>query len=327
MARTPKTKAAEGVIAPGIPVAHQEHVEIASELSVITQGYSNDRDLVNQLLGQAQMADAFAKFSVTVTTSKLAYVKENKLYQALSGKKTGDGHQFSGTWEEFCSLLGRSREQIDEDIRNLKTLGEEALESMSRMGIGYREMRQYRKLPDDEKTALLEVAKSGDKEAFIDLAESLVAKHAKEKEALNSKLADLEADQKATEKVLTEKNKKLDQVQTSLEKLQLRTAPWNERVAPFKEEITQRQSIIDEAVARHLQAVEALDAWTNTELTQQPDYDPENGAAMPTEVLTVLLHLSDAVERTATLVANAQHELRMRFGGYIDEARQQLLAA
>jgi chromosome segregation ATPase len=198
---------------------------------------------------------------------------------------------------------------------------------MSRMGIGYREMRQYRKLPDDDKTALLEVAKSGDKEAFIDLAESLVAKHAKEKEALNTKVANLEADQKATEKVLTEKNKKLDQVQTSLEKLQLRTAPWDERVALFKEEITQRQSIIDEAVARHLQAVDALDAWTNAELTLQPDYDPENGAAMPTEVLTVLLHLSDAVERTATLVANAQHELRMRFGGYIDEARQQLLAA
>lgn len=327
MARTPKTQAADVKIAAGIPAAHQEHVEIASDLAVITQGYSNDRDLVNQLLGQVQMAEAFAKFSLTVSTSKLAYVKENKLYQALSGKKTADGQQFSGTWEEFCSLLGRSRQQADEDILNLKTLGEEALESMSRMGIGYREMRQYRKLPDDEKTALLEVAKSGDKEAFIDLAESLVTKHAKEKEALISKVADLEADQKATEKVLTEKNKKLDQVKTSLEKLQLRTAPWNERVAPFKEEITKRQSIIDEAVARHLQAVEALDAWTNTELTQQPDYDPENAAAMPTEVLTVLLHLSDAVERTATLVANAQHELRIRFGGYIDEARQQLLAA
>lgn len=327
MARTPKAQAADVKIAEGIPAAHQEHVEIASDLAVITQGYSNDRDLLNQLLGQAQMADAFGKFSRTVRSSKLAYVKENKLYQALSGKRTPNGSELRGTWEEFCSLLGCSVDTADMDIANIKSFGEEALESMSRMGIGYREMRQYRKLPDDEKTALLEVAKSGDKEAFIDLAESLVAKHAKEKEALTSKVADLEADQKATEKVLTEKNKKLDQVQTSLEKLQLRTAPWNERVAPFKEEITQRQSIIDEAVARHLQAVEALDAWTNAELTQQPDYDPENGAAMPTEVLTVLLHLSDAVERTATLVANAQHELRMRFGGYIDEARQQLLAA
>ncbi len=33
------------------------------------------------------------------------------------------------------------------DIANLRTFGEEALESMSRMGIGYRELRQWRKLP------------------------------------------------------------------------------------------------------------------------------------------------------------------------------------
>ena len=56
-------------------------------LGAIAQGMHEERDLVNQLLGQAQMADAFAKFSVTVTTSKLVYVKENKLYRALKGMK------------------------------------------------------------------------------------------------------------------------------------------------------------------------------------------------------------------------------------------------
>lgn len=133
-----------------------------------------ERDLVNQLLGQAQMADAFAKFSVTVTTSKLNFVKENKLYRALQGKRTGDGHQFSGTWEEFCSLLGRSREQVDEDIRNLRALGEEALESMSRMGIGYRELRQWRRLPEDARSALIEAVKQGNKDAVEYLAEELI---------------------------------------------------------------------------------------------------------------------------------------------------------
>lgn len=46
------------------------------QLATITQGYSEDRDLMNQLLGQAQMADSFAKFSQTVWSSKLAFVKE-----------------------------------------------------------------------------------------------------------------------------------------------------------------------------------------------------------------------------------------------------------
>ncbi|MBY0465067.1 MAG: hypothetical protein K2W33_08990 [Burkholderiales bacterium] len=152
-------------------------------------GYDDERDLANQLLGQAQMADAFAKFSVTVTTSKLAFVKENKLYRAFKGKKSRDGHGIlAGTWAEYCDLLGRSVEQVDDDIKNLRSFGEDALESMSAMGIGYRELRQYRRLPDDQKQALIEVAKAGDKEGFVELAEEIMVKHAKEKEALAQQL-------------------------------------------------------------------------------------------------------------------------------------------
>lgn len=161
-------------------------MENAQKLAALQASYSDERDLVNQLLGQAQMSNAFAKFSVTVTTSKLAFVKENKLYQSLKGKKSGNGYQLSGTWDEFCSLLGLSREKADLDISNLNTFGEEALESMSRMGIGYRELRQFRKLPEDEKTALIEVAKQGDKDGFLAIAEELISKHLNEKQELAS---------------------------------------------------------------------------------------------------------------------------------------------
>ncbi|MBN0741690.1 hypothetical protein JTL98_32090, partial [Pseudomonas aeruginosa] len=74
--------------------AYQAEAGALTMLGDIAQGMHEERDLVNQLLGQAQMADAFAKFSVTVTTSKLAYVKENKLYRALKGMKSGHGDQF-----------------------------------------------------------------------------------------------------------------------------------------------------------------------------------------------------------------------------------------
>ncbi|MGP5781540.1 hypothetical protein ACTX1J_32725, partial [Pseudomonas aeruginosa] len=169
--------------------ALQEEVGALTMLGDIALGIQEERDLLNQLLGQAQMAGAFEEFSRTVRTSKLAYVKENKLYRALAGRSSPHGAEnLSGTWEEFCNLLGRSVDQVDRDIANLRAFGEEALESMSRMGIGYRELRQYRKLPDDQKTALIEVAKTGDKEAFVDLAEEMIAKHSKEKEELQAKL-------------------------------------------------------------------------------------------------------------------------------------------
>lgn len=157
-------------------------------MATVTSQFTDERDLLNQLLGQAQMADAFEQFSRTVRTSKLAFVKENKLYRGLKGMKTANGSQFSGTWDDFCQLLGMSRDKVELDIANLRSFGEEALESMSRMGIGYRELRQFRRLPDDQKSALIEVAKEGDKTALLELAEEMIAKHTKEKEELKTDL-------------------------------------------------------------------------------------------------------------------------------------------
>ncbi|WP_448092466.1 hypothetical protein [Pseudomonas lini] len=208
-------------------------------MAAMIDSHSDERDLLNQLLGQAQMADSFTKFSLTVRTSKLAYVKENKLYKALKGKKTPDGQGFlSGTWDEFCGLLGRSVAQIDEDIANLRSLGEEALDSMSRMGIGYREMRQYRRLPEDHQAALIEIAKTGDKDAFIDLAEEIIAKHAKEKESLSDRLDELNATYDAQGKLMATKTSDLDQAKMELEKVRghIQTLPPSEVSIKIRQE-------------------------------------------------------------------------------------------
>lgn len=237
MART-KTTTTEPVDV--APLDEKALSQLQNTGSALIAEHSEERDLVNQLLGQAQMADAFAKFSVTVTTSKLAYVKESKLYKALAGKKSGDGHQLSGTWEEFCSMLGRSREQIDEDIRNLRALGEEALESMSRMGIGYRELRQFRKLPEDSRSALIEAAKTGNHEAVEFLAEELIAKHQAEKEQLTKERDEAHADYDAQSQVLANRAQELDQVKQELEKAKRRvqTMPPAEAVKELRLEVT-----------------------------------------------------------------------------------------
>lgn len=207
-------------------VTHEELLEAQDIKSAIVLSANDDRDLVNQLLGQAQMAGASEDFFRTVRTTKLTYVKENQLYKALKGKKTPHGAEIlKGTWEEFCSLLGRSVDQIDRDIANLRAFGEEALESMSKMGIGYRELRQFRKLPDDEKQALIEAAKEGDKESIADIAETIIAKQAQEKEALTKekeelakKLEDKTASYEQQAKLLSEKSTAIDKYKIELAK-------------------------------------------------------------------------------------------------------------
>lgn len=219
-------------------VALNPELEATQNLMATVGGQMNeDRDLVNQLLGQAQMAEAFGKFSQTVWSSKLAFVKENKLYQSLKGKKSPNGLELTGTWAEFCGLLGVSDEKANQDIANLSAFGEEALESMSRMGIGYRELRQFRKLPEDQKSALIEVAKEGDKTALLELAEEMIAKHAKEKEDLKT---DLEISRQTLAERKTEVSNLKDQTEELRAKLTRRTVSEtpDEEGAALETEVT-----------------------------------------------------------------------------------------
>ena len=69
--------------------------------------------------------------------------------------------------------------------------GEDALKMMSSMGIGYRQLRQFRKLPADQRTALIEVAKTGDKDDLLELAEDLLDKERAAQAELAAQNADL----------------------------------------------------------------------------------------------------------------------------------------
>lgn len=197
-------------------------------MAVVSSHMTDERDLLNQLLGQAQMAEAFGKFSQTVWSSKLAFVKENKLYQSLKGKKGPNGLELQGTWVEFCSLLGVSDEKANQDIANLTAFGEEALESMSRMGIGYRELRQFRRLPEDQKSALIEVAKEGDKTALLELAEEMISKHAREKE-------ELKTDLEISRQMLAEKKEELGTIRNEKEELKARLVRRSTTETPDEE--------------------------------------------------------------------------------------------
>lgn len=168
---------------------------------VIQADQSANRDLANQLLGQAQAFAAASGLLRTFGVSKLAFVKENKLYKGLEGMRTPNGSEsLGGTWEEYCGLLGISVDKADTDIANLRAFGEEALESMSRMGIGYRELRQFRKLPADQREALALIATTGTKDDVLEAAYDLIEKERSAAAEVTVKNAELAEDLKLAEK-------------------------------------------------------------------------------------------------------------------------------
>jgi chromosome segregation ATPase len=299
------------------PLDEQGINDAMNTMTTIQSEYSEDRDLVNQLLGQAQMADAFEKFSQTVWASKLNFVKENKLYRNLSGKKTPNGLELKGTWEEFCSLLGVSDEKANQDIANLKSFGEEALESMSRMGIGYRELRQYRKLPEDQKTALIEVAKAGDKEALVELAEEFIAKNAKEKEQLKKENSNLQADYKALSKRNADVAKEKEELAIKLAQFEMKTVPLDERLEPFKKQIAETQSRIDELLEQQRQYMEMADKLQKEVMENDPDYDPEEPYSLPESLVVTIKILHGSLKLTAQQSKNTYQRLWMNFSDEI----------
>lgn len=90
--------------------------------------------------------------------------------------------------------------------------------------------------------------------------------------------------------------------------------PLDERITPFQVEITERQSLIDKSLAAHHEAIAALESWWQAE--------PGDSNELPRSVQLVLIHLDDAVTRTADQVGALQKEIAMRFGPDIDIARQ-----
>lgn len=231
------------------PAKLEEAGQAAQHLQQLQSSYEQGRDIANQLLGQAQMAGAFEEFSRTVRISKLAIVKETKAYRQLRGQISPHGAELAGTWEEYCALLNKSVDQVDRDIANLQAFGEEALEQMQRVGIGYRDLRQFRKLPADQKTALIEAAKAGDKDTLLELAEDLIAKHLKEKDELTKARDEATANYKSLEQVNEGQASKIRELQVKANKKVVADTDWPDALEPITDQIAAAGRAIAKAIS------------------------------------------------------------------------------
>ena len=200
-----------------------------NQLAKIEEAISFGQFEVARLLGQSQYAELIENFGRVSKIKIYAYLKETKKYKGLSVVDINGKLLTVSTWQEFCKSQGKSFQHIDEDIQNLSAFGEEFLETSQRMGIGYRDLRKLRKLPEDEQQVIIngEAVKAEDKESLIDIIEEMSVKHAKDKETLQKKLTtteneltkrikELEADNQAKDSVLSSKNKKIDELDQRL---------------------------------------------------------------------------------------------------------------
>jgi len=145
----------------------QRDAEEVSEKQAIAKMY--------RMMGRIEAGEFYRKFIDVTTLHFYKQVKEQKLYKKIPR---------IGTWENFCKqIAGCSRDKIDKDLINLNELGPEFYESANQLGIGYRDFRKLRKLPDgDRQELLLELEKKEvKKEEFLELLEQSFEEKAKVK--------------------------------------------------------------------------------------------------------------------------------------------------
>lgn len=198
---------------------HPDDAQPQERMLAAVSNYTDERDLLNQMLGQTQAFRAMAKFADVVGLQKLAHIKETKLYKALSGQKgyDKDGDEITdvGTWSGFCKAIGSSQQKVDEDLTNLAAFGEEALAQLTSVGAGYRELRKLRKLPEDERLA---IAKAPDKESLLELIDDLASKHATEKAKLESDLKEAVETLEIRDRQIKAKDTKINELDAALAK-------------------------------------------------------------------------------------------------------------
>lgn len=221
-------------------VLFAEDVAKADALNSTLNAITNEQLLLSEKVG-ALKATNFIKKLVTVTEIKmLSDIKESKEYKGLQVFDSEGKVVTVTTWEQFCKSLGHSREKVDQDILNLAAFGEEFLETSQRMGIGYRDLRKLRKIPEGDREVIIngEALQAGDKDSLIELIEDMSVKHSKVKSKLENQLKDLNAEAKAKDRVIADKQKTIDDKNTELnikdEKLALRShAPAFERAKDY----------------------------------------------------------------------------------------------
>ncbi|MEF9994645.1 MAG: hypothetical protein RR771_09540 [Acinetobacter sp.] len=261
-----------------------------NQLAQIEQSVSIEQIQLSEKVGVIKATSFFKKLLTVSEIKFLSEIKETKQYKGLKVLDSAGKLLTVSTWAEFCDSMGKSHQHVDEEIRNLGLFGEDFLETSQRMSLGYRDLRKLRKLDDADREVIIngEAVKTEDRESLIDLIEEMSAKHAKEKETFNKKVADLEADVEAKDQVLKTKNDKLDKTLHELTKLK----------SPV--EIAKREESEPQLIAK--KALDDMHALTSTMLNTTTRFVNDTNSILEVVSEHMLFHVQELITQNLVSV-------------------------
>lgn len=212
-----------------IQIAHQTPPEIAVQevaMRTAAEAFGDDQRavtlLVGRRLGRREVFTSLVKLLTVTDLEDLSRIKESKEYKGFQCRSDSGELLTVSDWPDYCRMVeGRSHQLVDNDLLNYKTLGADGFNALRALGIGPARMRELRRasLPEADNAALIELAKAGDKDAVLDLAEELIARHAEEKAEAAKALDDARGDIEAKDTRANQREQHIEQLEKTVSKL------------------------------------------------------------------------------------------------------------
>jgi hypothetical protein len=277
-----------------------------------------DKEQVLKELGRIE-AFGFVNKLLTVSSLKiLQNIKESKSYQGLTYYNSQGELLTVSSWNECCEFkLHMSRQNLDKNLLNLREFGEEFFESSKKLGLGDRELRKLRKLPEEEQSFVIEsqAIDMGDKEAVKELIEDLTDKHVKEKGQLKAQLDESQKLATVRNNLLQDANNRLNITTEELmqAKVQQNAAPEPEQWAKQVHEINQ---LCTRLAAKAIELAEQMDDVSETIMATEVGQQYSERAME--HMAAVQIH---CVDQLFLAVNTLSIETRQRFEFYVNQGR------
>ncbi|MCG9760703.1 hypothetical protein L1D50_16495 [Pseudoalteromonas sp. Isolate6] len=250
-------------------------------------------------LGNLQAFTHIKNYATVAEVILFKNIRESKEYKGLTYHAEDGSLRTVATIDEFCPVfLGRSYRTLKEAEDHLNAFGEEFYESSKQIGIGNRELRALRQLPEDEQALVIEseAVETGDKEAVKELIDELKAKHAKEKEKITQELDATERMLKVSRDSSSKKEEEIIKLKTDLESKKFSAERWKGEAKSFFEALAKTQNQVREGFNQMLVLSEQLETVKIDDKT----YDAAKSAfyADSKILLTQLAHVWNEIHRT-----------------------------
>jgi hypothetical protein len=178
-------------------------------------------DMANAVILEAEEAFKIighieaAQFMLTVSEKMMAEsaikIKKGKLFKSLLITDENGIRRHVSNFDEFCKFkLKKSRQRVEELVRNYNMLGPDLYEQAEQLGFTQRDYNALKALPADDRALIAQAIEEENLDKALDIMQEMAAKHVREKELINTRLAEQSLSLEAKDRVIRDKTEELN---------------------------------------------------------------------------------------------------------------------